>query len=237
MNNVNPLLNQGYYFLKRLSDKDYSLIMSLVEGHYKYILEKHDFTITQNTSVTNYMSISDQFQHALVWTKTNRLLNEARVRAFKTLQLFDELKFLMGNFSISDEEGLGYPNVYFRLARPNEPTDVGPPHADSWFWNLAGKSTGERFKILIPLWPVEGEPAFKFIPSSHLRKDLYSYKGVMRNGQIKPEIIEPILEDDYIYHGQSAGYPILFHDDLIHGGNLSLKSLRISIEFTGIRGA
>lgn len=235
MTHPNSLLRSGYFFLEKLTDEDYDLIMSLIESRYNEVLRKHCIIVEDYAPVTEYMHVENKLQHELVWTKTNRLLTESQVKTFQTLKLFEEIGFIMGRFNVSDEEGLGYPNIYFRLVRPNEPSDVGPPHADSWFWELAGKPTGERFKVWIPLWPAEGEPAFKFIPGSHMRKDVYGYQSVIRNGQIKPQILGMNLDHNYSYHGHTARFPILFHDDLIHGGNLTRNSLRISVEFTGIR--
>ena len=47
-----------------------------------------------------------------------------------------KLKSFFGEISISDEENLGYGNIYWRLVRPNEFSDIGPIHRDSWFWEL-----------------------------------------------------------------------------------------------------
>jgi hypothetical protein len=235
MMNTDLLNSAGYALLSKMTQADYELIMVLVDHHYKDILAKNKVPLSEAAHVTEHMRFDKFASDNSLWTKRNRLLSKPATLRFQSISLFDELKALMGPFTISDEEDLGYSNIYFRLVRPSEPADVGPPHADSWFWEIANQSANKRFKVWIPLWPLEGEPSFKFIPGSHKKKNLYSYKTVNKSGLLKPEITNQIPNDKFFYHGAVAGVPILFHDDLIHGGQVTNRSLRISIEFTGLQ--
>ena len=68
--------------------------------------------------------------------KCNRILPKEFIEWLSTTNFANKLKEKIGEYRISDEEGLGYPNVYWRLVRPNNKADVGPLHCDAWFWEI-----------------------------------------------------------------------------------------------------
>ena len=51
-------------------------------------------------------------------------------------RFFQELNSQFKWFEITDEENIGFSEIYFRLCRPKPFKDVGPLHADAWFWEL-----------------------------------------------------------------------------------------------------
>ena len=77
-----------------------------------------------------YPCLHDFFSH-----KSNRLFSSRQVEALKTL-IYKSTEQSIGKFFISSEENSGYPQIYWRITRPNRPEDVGPMHKDSWFWQL-----------------------------------------------------------------------------------------------------
>jgi hypothetical protein len=221
----------GFLILPDMTKYEIEQVLKLVETQYVSVVR--EFCDSSVHPLFDYARNPPKLEHQRVWSKTNRLLPESAVKTFESLEFVDQIRKCMGDFQVTDEENIGFGNVYFRLARPGRHEDVGPPHADSWFWEISGKSTGTRFKVWIPLWPTVGSPAFRFVPSSHLFKDKFRYEVVSKHGSQKPQIVKEIPEELYHFHGSRSGVPILFHDDLIHGGVVLNEDLRISIEFTG----
>jgi hypothetical protein len=94
--------------------------------------------------------------------KTNRLFaaNASKILSHHV----SEFLGLSGDsgFFITDEEGLGYPNLYWRFVRPGSSSDVGSVHADQWFWAIRNQSTPEGFervKLWLPLQQNDAMPS------------------------------------------------------------------------------
>jgi hypothetical protein len=137
-----------------------------------------------------------------------------------------------GDF-VTDEENLEYENIYWRLVRKNSPSDVGPIHADRWFWDLAGTSfpsSHTRIKVWIPLLQDDSNPSLQILPGSQKKK--YSYGFTIDSfGKKKPTFKDVEIELAMIAAPVRVGEAIVFHDSLLHGGRTT-SSDRVSIEFT-----
>ena len=135
---------------------------------------------------------------------------------------------------ITDEERLGYPNLYWRCVRPNARSDVGSIHADKWFWDLGHGSTPTGFtrvKTWLPLLQQAGVYGLQILPYSHLENFEYDYK-VGLDGKKRPLLInEGKVKEKMQSAAVDVGDAIVFNDRLLHGG-VSTGSLRISIEWT-----
>ena len=134
---------------------------------------------------------------------------------------------------ITDEENLGYPNVYWRIVRPNHLTDVGPVHADKWFWDLGDASvpdTYERTKIWLPLLQDDRSPSLRILPGS--QKIDYQYEiRIDKFGKRKPSFHNESVSKSMVPAPVSIGEAIIFHDRLLHGGQTT-GSIRVSMEWT-----
>lgn len=168
--------------------------------------------------------------HSNLWGKRERCILCSDVTKLQSLAFIRKLASEFGPFKITDEENLGFGNVYYRLVRRGCNDDVGPVHRDSWFWTLSGRNTGRRLKVWIPLL-TNGEAAFKFIPGSHNSSD-YQWEVIERYGVTKPSLATAVSESKFSYFGSNTGEAIIFHDELIHGGMPCLKGNRVSLEFT-----
>jgi hypothetical protein len=231
MKNSSSYSEDGFLILPAMAQHEIDRVLNLIDTQYVSVVSAYCNPAVY--PLLEYAKNPPGIDHQKVWGKTSRLLPKSAVKVFESLEFMDQVRMSMGEFQITDEEDIGFGNVYFRLARPGRHEDVGPPHADSWFWEISGKATGKRFKVWIPLWPTEGAAAFRFIPSSHRSKDRFRYEIVSKYGSRKPQIITEIPDELYKLHGSRSGVPIIFHDDLIHGGIVIDRDLRISIEFTG----
>ena len=168
-----------------------------------------------------------------MWPKTNRFFNEEQVGLLKECSFYKQLIEIFGQFRISNEDNIFPEEVYWRLVRPKEKSDVGPIHADEWFWNLGDvriDNSLERIKVWIPLYCEKNLNGLYIIPKSHLKN--YTYESEMRDGSLKPVPKISISNNELKLCSTSPGDAIIFHDSLLHGGAVGGKKTRVSIEFT-----
>lgn len=165
--------------------------------------------------------------------KKNRLLNKENSIKFKDI-ILDSFYLTEKIAYISDEENIGYPNFNWRLVRPNAKTDVGPIHADKWFWDLNKEliipKNYTRVKFWIPIIQKCGEFSLLVKPNSH--NEQYEYDTILEDftQKLKPVIksqVDSLMIPAEIFENQL----IIFNDNLLHGG-CAVKSKRVSIEFT-----
>lgn len=177
---------------------------------------------------------SEDFSHQHVWRKENRILGPRAVALIKKTQFWHQLKRYFGDFIISDEEQFGWGNIYWRLVRPGS-SDIGPVHADEWFWELGHGSMPQgykRYKLWLALEVVSGASGLMVVPGSQSKTD-WKYHGEMKAGILKPVIDENIEHLDLINLTMNPGEYVIFHDRLLHGGMLNNSNkTRVSIEFT-----
>jgi hypothetical protein len=134
---------------------------------------------------------------------------------------------------VTGEEGRGDPDVYWRLVRPDSPSDVGSVHADYWFWDLLGfdfPADMQRVKVWLPLLQDDENPSLMVLPGSHLRDFRYT-SFVNHLGHRKPQYADEDITDRMIPAPVRTGQAVIFNDRLLHGGR-STGVLRISLEFT-----
>ena len=113
-------------------------------------------------------------------------------------EVIDGVITLIKEPSLSDEDNLGWPNIYWRLVRPKEKGDVGPLHRDSWFWELNDDfPTPEydfyRLKVWLPIFTEIGLNGLLLEPFSQKRVDI-KWSGEKRHGINKPTLISPLSE-------------------------------------------
>jgi len=134
---------------------------------------------------------------------------------------------------VTDEEDLGFPNIYWRLVRKNSPSDVGPIHADRWFWDLSNADfprSHTRVKVWMPLYQDDLNPSLLILPGSQSQEFNYSSRRDVA-GKTRP-----VFEDIAIARRMQpapvrVGEAIVFHDSLLHGGRVTTEN-RVSVEFT-----
>ena len=188
----------------------------------------------EKLGIVRYHEASHLLDHSSVWPKNVRILPQNAVTEIRKMSFISQLENCFGRFEISDEENIGWEEIYWRLVRPNEKNDVGSLHADAWFWELGQMKTPDN-KIRIKIWiAIDVEPGlsgFVYIPDSHL-KDL-PYHVELKNGLKKPVL--DISEDspNPLLFNSKPGDTIIFNDKLIHGGLIGRgKYTRVSLEFT-----
>ena len=210
-----------------------SLVHDQWLGHIKTIAPEH-VSIFEELGVNRYHEASHLLDHNLAWPKKVRILPREAVSEIRKMEFVSRLEDYFGPFEISDEENVGREEIYWRLVRPNAANDIGPIHADSWFWKLGHGITPDakiRVKIWIGIYIEPGLNGFVYVPGSHLKN--YPYHKEMKHGIYKPVIdvsrdsLNPVL-----FKGE-AGDTIIFNDKLLHGGAINRGNYnRVSLEFT-----
>ena len=137
----------------------------------------------------------------------------------------------------------GYPKLafFFRIIRKNKSSDVGYPHTDYSYWQIAKteKETPpfskckKRVKVWIPLLGCDKKNSLSVFEKSHKAKK--NFKIICESG-VRPRPIALSLEKYnkvtplWLKEKQSKG--LLFDDKLVHAGQVNLTTdVRISAEF------
>ena len=220
-------------FIKKNIDYKYTNVLKEKDIP-KEDIEKH---FEREFKLSHYHEISSFINHALTWPKPARILPENFVNWFLSTKYIKSLALEYGELEITDEEALGYPNIYWRITRPNQSRDVGPLHRDSWFWEiykLNGKKFPdfERLKSWISINVEPGKNGLLVVNESHKNKEL-EWETIKKDCKIKPSLKTKISAEDLTLLKTSNNNVVTFDDDLVHGGSENLgKTTRVSIEFT-----
>ena len=233
---------QGFDVSLKLNQIEYKKIRSFINKHWFQRIKEIDENLANEIEeleidISQYHLISKKLNHEKIWSKKSRILSSGFVDYFVNTKLYKDLKSMFGEFQVSDEENLGWPNIYWRLVRPKIKNDIGPLHRDSWFWDLNDsfpkyKFRHKRLKVWIPICVENGLNGLMIEPESQKRKDI-KFKGEMRHGIKKPVLLTSTDNINAKLVDTNLGDVIIFDDNLIHGGaiNNGIKT-RVSFEFT-----
>ena len=232
MKKIYDLINEnGYYNDFKIEIKDIILIKQLIYKQLKENTSKINVEINEDI-FEDYQNVIDDALHKKISIKSNRTLSENDSKTLLKLELFDFLKVNFGEFIITNEDKQRSKEIYWRIVRPNQMSDIGPLHADKWFWDqnyYNDKNYNlERLKIWIPIQNDTINHGFKFIPKSHKTINNFS----VHNDGLKTRCKYIGSVSELVYHKGKPGNAIIFHDNLIHGGEFGINKCRISIEFT-----
>lgn len=180
-----------------------------------------------------YHEISDQIDHKHLWAIEHRVLDREAFQEVRSMSLAKSLEAAFGPFDIADAEGVGRPNMVWRVVRPQQWSDVGPMHADSWFRELGHgwmPASVRHVRIWIGIYCESGQSGFQVVRDSHKRS--WPYHGESRDGFVKPMIdvdVDDLAAEDLAL---SPGQAVVFSDRLLHRGVPTSKRTRVSLEFT-----
>lgn len=228
----------GYSTQLSLPEPELTLIRQLIKDQYLQQIGLHHpdkLELFRHSSMADYHQLCHHIDHEKLWPKVKRILPQSSVEMIQALSFMKELEKAYGAFTLSDEEDVGYGEMYWRIVRPDCPTDVGPIHADYMFWDLGhGKMPANSFrvKVWLALFAEKSKSGFQFVPGSHLEN--IPYIGEKRGLIIKPRLLVETKDLALVPFAASAGDIIVFNDRLLHGGLVGGEKTRISLEFTMI---
>jgi hypothetical protein len=227
---------KGFYTDVRFTPDELSMVRGLIKAQWLKRIEESGTGRSkafEDLEMNRYHEQCQILDHKNMWPKSKRILCTDAVKAIRQTSLIKALEAEFGSFAISGEDGIEKEEVYWRLVRPDGLTDVGPLHADEWFWALGHGNTPaahQRVKVWISIYSEIGRNGFKFVAGSHKKK--WRYHGVAKDGYIKPQIDEDVSSLGTEIFMSQPGQAIVFHDRLLHGGEPGGSMTRVSLEFT-----
>lgn len=173
--------------------------------------------------------------HGQLWPRHERRLTGETLAFIRNTALMRRLEDRFGALEITNEEGESEPEVTWRLVRPGKAQDVGPLHADAWFWDLNGWPIPEG-KVCVKIWSLlhgdAGQCGLYVVPGSH-RGGGAAYETVEKDGIRKPVLVEESLAHAPRLLDMSEGESVVFDYGLLHGGSVTASArARVSFEFT-----
>lgn len=185
--------------------------------------------------MTRYHTESHRIDHSKAWPRKARLMSAEGIDFIERSSLMHRLVDEFGGGSISNEIEGGPPEVVWRLVRPGQADDIGPLHADRWFWDINRWPIPPGMRC-IKLWlMVHGGPGLaglRVAPGSH-REAHWTYKVEHRHGLDKPVFDEAASGIKTNLLVTPPGTAVVFSYDLLHGGAVTGgDECRVSLEFT-----
>tara|TARA_A100001015_G_C15027662_1_gene731403 strand:+ start:1765 stop:2508 length:744 start_codon:yes stop_codon:yes gene_type:complete len=230
--------SEGFYDALVLSNNDIKELKQIVREHFfsQLILKYPELeNEIENTEMYDYHKLLDKnpkMDHSFLGLKKNRILPYKHAKKFRSLNFFRELESELGPLKITNEENIYEEEIYWRLTRPGH-NDVGPLHADKWFWDLGHghmPSDYRRIKIWISIYNEMGLNGLRYVKGSHLKD--WPYHGEKRDGFTKPMIDVKDDELEITKFLSTSGMAFIFNDKLLHGGFSGGINSRVSIECT-----
>lgn len=179
--------------------------------------------------IDRYHTLNLPFDHAAFWSKDKRVLDRSTHRTLCEMGFFRRIRQVLPSAQIFPDD------LMWRIVRPNAATDVGPVHADKWFWDIGhGSISAEmgRFKVWTAVFAEPGLNGLCIKERSH-RSDAVNHRFELRDGKLKPVVDETPEELGMELLLLKPGEMIFFHDALLHGGVVNRgQACRVSIEMT-----
>src|SRR5690348_10051266 len=124
----------------KMSAAELAEFRGLITEHWlSRIAERYPASLVQEfraAGMENYHRLADRIDHKALWSKKARLLPREAVARIRAMDFMRTLAEEFGAFGISNEEEIYPEEIYWRIVRPQMKSDVGPLHADAWFWAL-----------------------------------------------------------------------------------------------------
>ncbi len=238
-NNVDKELEygSGYFLGFQFSKNETEKILGFVHQQWIARIKKkcpehwEDFA---KIGIARYHELAHLIDHGSAWGKEARIFSKEVSEKIRKMTLIKSLEKAFGPIEIVDEENVGYEEIDWRLVRPNQPSDVGPMHADVWFRRLGhgvNPPAGQKaIKIWVALCCESGLNGLMIVPDS--QKTEWRYHGEFRHGFVKPQIDEDQQSLNSILLDTNPGDAVVFHEKLLHAGAVNKgKFTRVSMEF------
>ena len=226
----------GYLLGYSLSPQEYQTVVSWIRAQWQSrILDRHPELNTrlQSLSLKDYHLLNDVVDHPNLWSKAHRIFSQSQVEQFQQFSVFQNIRADLGPVVIADIEGLGYPELYWRLVRPLPHCDVAVAHADTWFYSITNDIPLARQKRLCKFWmsihTTPGQSGLSVHPDSH--KMTWKHGSEIRHGRPKPVFLDDPTRLKLQNVPLEDAQGIVFHTHLIHKGIAHAGSeTRFSIE-------
>lgn len=178
---------------------------------------------------------SDHIDHATAWPRRVRLFPDDAIDFLQRSTMLQQLAETFGEATVTNEVEDGAPEIVWRIVRPGATDDVGPLHADGWFWDINGWAVPpgrKRVKVWTMVHGETGRAGLRVAPDSHLPR-AWEYEVERRHGMLKPVFDEIASGIKASTVDTPVGSSVLFDYGLLHGGLVTRGEIcRVSFEFT-----
>lgn len=236
---LNDFVSNGYCVMPSPSAQEQEWLQAFVQEKWLKALRVGYPEIEAEAAergLSHYHGIAVKLDHSAFWTKDRHIFTPVEVDALRqTLSVFESLHSIFGNYRVEDIEGIGYPEIYWRLVRPGRPGDVAIAHKDEWFFSITNHMSSEQqigiVKVWLPVVTLVGSSGLAVSPGSH-KVDI-PYKSKVRHGRAKPTGDVAVLDAFQMTMlplevGQAVAFDKgLLHKGVAHEGDIT----RVSIEF------
>jgi hypothetical protein len=241
--------SEGFSQKMNLTDLELKELRKLVEDQYYSIVEENypdQLATFKERGLENYHELSRNIDHCATWPKKTRCLEQQSCETIKALPFWKQLKNDFGSFitgRVVYEKDIEWERdeMYWRIVRPNEPTDVGTLHADKWFHDTMKirervfPEGAHALKIWIPLYCEPGKNGLAIVPNSHNETEKWQYNAVDIENTSKPRLIGDESKVKTELLKTPPGNIVIFNQDLVHVGAVNHGlTTRISLEITMI---
>jgi hypothetical protein len=235
----------GYSSDLTLEPHELATFRSVISEQWLSVIESHHPDLAsrfRQTGIQNYHELSHLIDHEKMWPKENRCLPLRSCQKIRALPFWQTLREEFGDFELADvffgdTHVAGREEIYWRLVRPDAPSDVGSLHADKWFHEIMGMadrafpSGGTTAKLWIPILSVPGKNGLMIVPNSHQRN--WRYHAVPGRGGPKPHLDEDVADIHAELMLTDPGRLLIFNEGTLHGGAVNLGGeTRVSAEIT-----
>ncbi|WP_127716313.1 phytanoyl-CoA dioxygenase family protein [Halobacteriovorax sp. HLS] len=241
--------SQGYSQKMSIGDDELQKLRELIEAQFFSVIEEEypeKLDSFSRNGLALYHELSYEIDHSATWPKKTRCLLQPACETIKKLPFWKQLEndfgpFLLGRVVYEKDIEWDRDEMYWRIVRPNEPTDVGTLHADKWFHDTMKirervfPQGAHALKVWIPIYCEPGKNGLAIVPNSHKDPSKWQYKSVEIENTSKPRLLcdESLVETELL--NTPAGNIVIFNQDLVHVGALnSASTTRISLEITMI---
>lgn len=225
----------GFCFAEKMPDHVHKLIEAEIIEKIIEIARANSIKTPTFFDLKKYHEWFPEGLHSEVWPKQMRFFDKKFLASPDMARWFDELCESAGKSEILDIEGLGYPEVYFRIVRPTKSSDILGPHADGPFFTMANKIPKKKWKNWLKVWsPIKFEGDYNtlgFFPGSMDKKA--TFVQTEHVDKPRPQLVEDIsCFGDIVLPVKSEGDVVLFSPEVLHSAyNRNSTETRISIEF------
>jgi hypothetical protein len=240
-------ISEGFSQKMTLSNKELELIQDLVRDQYLSIIEQNYPDQLENfkkNGIQNYHVKSKDIDHSATWPKKSRCLNQESCELIKTLPFWKQLEndfgpFMTGRVVYEKDIEWDRDEMYWRIVRPEEPTDVGTLHADKWFHDTMKirervfPKDAHALKVWIPLYCEPGKNGLAIVPNSHKNPEEWQYNSIEIENTSKPRLSVDETKVKTELLKTPPGNIVIFNQDLVHVGAVNYgNTTRISLEIT-----
>ena len=144
----------GYSSALTLTSEELSQLRGSIEEQWRTRLSESCPELASEfieRGMERYHELAGRVDHSALWPKRERILPTSVVSTFRKTSLVAKLEDAFGPFSITGEDGYEEEEFYWRIVRPNTGSDIGPVHADAWFWEL-GHGECEAGSTRVKVW-------------------------------------------------------------------------------------